>query len=273
MKTDPTESINSTDNKFSKFDILLFNKGWNDNNEKLVVSIGENAASYKWMHEKAFVLYSNLNKMISVIIIFANAILTAQSTFQNPYDACTNDSFQRVLIYIVTAMSIIFNFLGFQEISTNHRHAIKNFSELYHDIQQQMCLYRKDRHSAVGYIQTVMKKYDILITESPSIPNTILYYFKRSYRHSDISKPDTIHKIDIITDPQGPRDPQGNYQAMQRPQGSQAAQAMQATPPLKNPYLIENDITEEDSEDLEKYLKTQANDAKIKYEFARFTTF
>jgi hypothetical protein len=265
-----TESLNDTSSdikknsqkaeKISKFDILVFNNGWNDKNEKLIVSIGENAASYKWMHQKSFGMYTNLNRMISLLIVCSNAILTAQSAFQGTYTECEATFFQKILIYIVTALSIVYSFLRFQETATNHQNAIKNFSELYHEIQQQMCLYRKDRIKATKYIQTIMRKYDTLTTDSPRIPDFIVYLFKREYKHSDIALPDIvdkIHKIDIMSNENNVQASLSKITDLSKQNGN---------------LLLENEITEEDAKDLEDYLKIQAKDARVRYEFDRWNS-
>jgi hypothetical protein len=40
-----------------KLDLIALNNGWNDKNERIIISIGENAASYKWMHERSASYY------------------------------------------------------------------------------------------------------------------------------------------------------------------------------------------------------------------------
>jgi hypothetical protein len=243
--------------------IKIFNNGWNDNNEKLIVSIGEHAASYKWMHEHSFRIFTNLNRAVSMLIVCANAILTAQSAFQGTYTECEATLFQKILIYIVTAMSIIHNFVRFQEVATNHQNAIKNFGELYHDIQQQMCLYRKDRVKANKYLQNIMRKYDNLTSDSPKIPELVMYLFKREYRHSDIALPDTvdkIHKIDINKDA-------GNTDKVNI--NSKVCNLSKLTDISKENG---NNASEDEIQDFEHYLKTQAKDARVLYEFERWNS-
>ena len=63
----------------TKLDLLLINNGWNDNNETLIVSIGENASAYKWMHEKSNSKYTSYDQLLNVIIIIFNTILTTQT--------------------------------------------------------------------------------------------------------------------------------------------------------------------------------------------------
>ena len=249
--------------------IKMFNNGWNDNNEKLIVSIGENAASYKWMHDHSFRIYTNLNRAVSMLIVCGNAILTAQSAFQGSYTECDASLFQKVLIYIVTAMSIIHNFVRFQEVATNHQNAIKNFGELYHDIQQQMCLYRKDRVKANKYIQNIMRKYDNLTSDSPKIPDFVVYLFKREYRHSDIALPDIadkIHKIDINKDAGNGVSTNSNSKS----NISNDAKGKNVCNLSKLSDINSNDASDEEIQDFDHYLKMQAKDARVRYEFERW---
>jgi hypothetical protein len=258
--------------EISKFDILLLNHGWNDRNEKLVASIGENAASYKWMHEKASYRYKIFERVIGIVIVILNAILSAETTFNNNANEST-DIVIKVVIYIVTIVSVVNNFLNFQQTYANHHHAIRSFSELYHEIQEQMCLYRKDRQNAVKYIQHVMKKYDSLNDISPPIPEDILKDLNKKYKNSDISIPDTagrIHKIDIITQPQ----PQ-SFNALMTPN----VQNTETTPSdlelgirmtNYNPLHINGDITENDARELSEYLKRESNNAQVRFEFDRW---
>ena len=63
----------------NKIDILLLNNAWNDKNERLIISIGENAASYKWMHEKSHSKYKLYNKILSILTILLNGVLSTQT--------------------------------------------------------------------------------------------------------------------------------------------------------------------------------------------------
>lgn len=243
--------------KLSKFDILFFNNGWNDKNETLIVSIGENAASYKLMHEIAASRYSLLNRIIGLIFVILNAILSAQTVFLGRYSECDSTLSQKIIIYTVTIIAIVNNFLDFQTNATLHQNAIKMFSELYHDIQQQMCLYRKDRFSAVKYIQNTMRQYDTLVDTSPNIPLVVLLEFKLKYKNSDISIPDIadrIQKIDIITE---------------RKPGNKLHTMVDFSKNLGNCLEIDGDISENDRIELENYLKNESKNAHVKYEFDR----
>jgi hypothetical protein len=185
----------STGNINDKIDLLYLNNGWNDKNERLIANIGENCEIYKRIHDNSSNKYQFNNKIISIIIIFFNAGLSVQTTFSNNMENITLIIVQKIFIYIVTIISVVNNFLKYEELTTNHKHAASAFSELYHNIQTTMCMYRKDRQNAVKYISNMLKKYDLLIHSSPSVDTK---------NKNDQIMYDTINKlqkIDIIVEP------------------------------------------------------------------------
>lgn len=188
-----------------KKDLMEINNGWNDKNEKLILSIGENAASYKWMHEKSVEFYNMIQQTMGIILIIFSTGLSADTIV--PYTTTENEAMsitRKIFTYIVTLISVLQNFLNYQNKIQNHSSAISSFSELYHDIQKQMCLYRKNRSSANVYVTTTLKQYDTLLINSPNIPSHIVNKFKKLFNNTTLEVPDIadkIQKIDIITEP------------------------------------------------------------------------
>jgi len=199
----PSHKSTSTE-KLGKLDILALNNGWNSNNEKFIVSIGENAASYKYMHEKVAARYVIYDRIIKIIITILTVIITAEyyiTIFQ------TNQILtviQAVITTILAVMSLIYNFLNYVELSKDHANTASLFGVLYHDIRNIMCLYRKDRPDAVRYIQRGIKEYDHLEVNGPNIPDWQLSDFQKKFEKANISMPDVtarIQKIEIIQEP------------------------------------------------------------------------
>lgn len=248
------------DHDCTKLDLLVINNGWNDKNETLIVSIGENAAAYKWMHEKSNSKYSSYDNLFGIIIIIFNTILTTQ-TFITTESEIIEIS-KKIFIYIVTLLAVVNNFLKYKELSINHLNAIKEFSELYHDIQQQMCMYRKDRDNASKYIKSVIKTYDSLIVSCPDISDSILSEFKKKFKNSDIEMPDIsdkIQKIEIITQPSNVFSITQNTPNENLPKETF----------IKNSLKIDGDLTENDIPSLSFMMKKKALDATVDYEYNR----
>ena len=178
--------------------------GWNEKNERIIISIGENAAGYKWMHEKSANMYKYINQVLSIVLIVFSAGLTAETVFPTVSSDPAVDIVKRVLTYFVTAISVVQSFLKYEQLSEQHNNAAGNFSELYHDIQQQMCMYRRERKPAVSYMAEILTKYDTLVIQTPIISKLIISQFKKTFQNASISMPeiaDEIHKIEIVTEP------------------------------------------------------------------------
>lgn len=191
-----------------KIDILSLTNGWNDKNETIVISIGENAASYKWMHEKSAAFYSMMNRIVSVIMIMFSTGLSAETILPTDNSNVALNVIRRILTYIVTFFTVLQNFMKYEQLSEQHISAAMAFSQLYHDIQQQMCMYRKDRINATIYVSTVLKQYDSLVVKGPTIDENIIKQFKNTFRNADIALPDIadkIQKIEIISEPIPPQ--------------------------------------------------------------------
>lgn len=186
-----------------KADLLVLNNGWNDKNEKIIISIGENAASYKWIHENCASYHRDVYKTISILLIILSTGLSTE-TFINSEDPIVKIII-RIIIYLITVISVSQNFLKSEETGEKHFMAANEFGKLYHDIQQQMCMFRRDRINATKYVSDCLKLYDSLIINNPDINSYILKKFKSTFKNSDIALPDIadkIQKIEIITEPQ-----------------------------------------------------------------------
>lgn len=187
-----------------KLDIISLSNGWNDKNERIIISVGENAASYKWMHERSASFYKNINKVISIIMIIFSTGLSAETIIPISDENLSINIVRRVFTYVITFLSILQNFLKYEQLSEQHLASAMSFAQLYHEIQQQMCMYRRDRKNATKYVSETLKQYDSLIVNGPDIVNSVVASFKETFKNSDISLPDIadkIQKIEIISEP------------------------------------------------------------------------
>jgi len=181
------------------------NRGWNDKNELLIVSVGENAASYKYMHEKSAMICTTIHNTFKIILIVCSSLLSVMTSLPDTY-TCTYEGFMIVrytFTYLVTLFSVLLHFLQYSYLSERHSRAAGEFNIIYHDIQQQMCLYRRDRYIAFRYISKIMKKYDSLVMSSPDINKYVLNEFKKKFVDANINISDIakkLQKIDIINE-------------------------------------------------------------------------
>lgn len=202
-KIDILPMQNSIDKQIhDKIDLMNFNNGWNDKNEQLLISIGENAASYKWMHEESSNYHNTVYNVISIALIVLSSLLSIQTLFpNNSSENLSNNNIiivQQVVLYIVTILSFLQSFLNSQVLSQKHLFASGLFSELYHDIQEQMCMFRKDRINAKQNVSACLKKYDSLVVNNPDINWYISRKFQKTFGSNGISLPSIIQKIQII---------------------------------------------------------------------------
>lgn len=196
------EEIIEMDNINNKLDYMLLTNGWNDKNERIIISIGENAASYKWMHEKSAARYKLINQIFSIIMIVFSTGLSAEIIIPAENNLIL-DIFRKIFTFVITLFSVLQNFLKYEKLAEQHLSSANSFGQLYHGIQQQMCMYRKDRTLAITYVTDTLKQYDNLIVNGPRIVSTIIHNFKNTFKNAEISVPDIadrIQKIEIVSE-------------------------------------------------------------------------
>lgn len=244
----------------SKADLIQINRGWNDRNERMIISIGENAASYKWMHERSSGYHKVINNTTNLLLIVLSAILSADTIVPNICQS--GDSVIYILrltiVYLITFTSIVQNFAKSQEMSEKHSAAALQFSRLYHDIQQQMCRFRRDRPVATRYVSDCLKRYDSLVINNPDINAFVLWRFKNTFRNTDIAVPDIadkIQKIEIITEsPQQQIYQNNNSRMIHQDKSINNVDTLKPTPSnscnnlveISNAFQIHGDISDRD---------------------------
>lgn len=194
---------NRSNDVLLKADLMRLNNGWNDKNERIIISVGENAASYKWMHEKCANYHKFTHKFVSILLIVLSTSLTAETIFPDQNNDFVIEIVRRTIIYIVNVLTVLQTFFKSEEVAEKHLVASGSYSNLYHDIQQQMCMFRRDRINATKYVSECLKQYDSLVITSPDIGSRVLNKFKKTFNNSDIALPeiaDKIQKIEIITE-------------------------------------------------------------------------
>jgi NACalpha-BTF3-like transcription factor len=290
-QTDHQTDRELTENVMHKAEIMRFNNGWNDNNERIVISVGENSASYKWMHEKCASNQKILYKFMSISLIVLSTALTAETIFPDHSSDISIDITRRIFLYIVNVLTVLQTFLKCEEMSEKHLAAASNFSNLYHDIQQQMCMFRRDRIDATKYVGDCLKQYDSFVINSPDISPRVLRSFKQTFKNADIAVPeiaDRIQKIEIITEDQN------NIKILQdqKQKGIEKKVKRKGIPlvmnktdmtknghvcnlsQIHNAFQIHGDITDKDLENINsvelKELRSRFLQQKSDYEYQRF---
>lgn len=205
IEKDNSTTSRLADDVLHKADLMRLNNGWNDKNERIIISVGENAASYKWMHEKCANYHKFIYKLLSILLIVLSTLLTVETIFpsNNQCKDFVVEIIRSTIVYIVNVLTVLQTFFRSEEVAEKHLVSAGAYSTIYHDIQQQMCMFRRDRVNATKYVTECLKQYDTLVITSPDISSRILMKFKNTFMNSDIALPeiaDKIQKIEIITE-------------------------------------------------------------------------
>jgi hypothetical protein len=281
-KSNSEKNLNDNSNLIlHKTNLILLNNGWNDKNEQLVISIGENAASYKWMHERTSTYYKNLSSFLNILLIILAIFLSAETIIPPSYieDNLAIFISKQILTYIITILTILQNFFKYDQLAEKHINASLQFNELYHDIQKQMCMYRRDRINATIYLSENLKHYDSLVINNPDIIYSVTDKFKKTFKNSNIALPDIadkIQKIEIITETKNVNNniTIKKEDNTKNESSSSSSEYCNNLSNIFNAFQIHGDISDRDIQNLNsnelKDLKNVFNKNKSNYEYQRF---
>lgn len=274
-----------TNHVLNKLEFLALNNGWNDKNEKLIVSIGYNCGIYKQLHEQSSRFYKKLNKIINLSLLVFSVFLTTDSVINLLKDDILL-IVQKIIIFIVAIISIMNNFLKYGELSEQHLQAANTFNLVYNDIRNMMCIYRKDRMNAVKYIQRTLKEYDQLEISSPEIPQRLIKRMETklktddTYKFKDITMPtNQLREIEVIIDKN--ENPNNSFElnalnvkntTTQDTTNKFKINNMQNLEQIHECFRIDGELSENDNitiSDVQNFRKN-ALDLQTQYEFNRF---
>lgn len=243
------------------------NRGWNNHNENLIVSIGENATSYKYMHEKSAEICMTINNTFKIILIVCSSLLTVMTSIPDSNFSSGFVITRYIFTYFVTLFSVLLHFLQYAYLSDKHNNAAAEFAIIYHDIQQQMCLYRRDRYIAFRYLSKTLKKYDSLIMMSPRINKFVFDNYKKRFANTNVNIPDIIKKIQKINIIHETHENDDNGTKSESSGGSSANDR-------QGVFCIRGDITDNDLENINakhiKELRSRFFKENSTYEYMRF---
>lgn len=204
---DDIDDIDNEDNENIELNLLMINQGWNEQNERLIVGVGYNAGIYKELHQDAASRFSIYDNILNFSIILLSVFLSTNSILNLTSDSGTSSYIKNIVVFVITILTVSNNFLKYQQLSLEHKQASTEFNQIYNDIRNTMCIYRKDRTNAVKYIQMMMKKYDQLEVKSPRIPNNLLVKMDKKIKEdaklekANIKMPnDKLQEIEIVID-------------------------------------------------------------------------
>ena len=256
----------------NKLNILLFNNGWNDKNEKLIIGIGYNSDVYKRLHKTTASFYKRVNKGLNLSILILSIFLTTDSIINLLQDDISL-IIQKLILFIVTIISIVNSFLKYGELSEQHLQAANSFSLVYNDIRNVMCIYRKDRMNAVKYIQKIIKEYDSLEISSPEIPPRYIKEMENRIKKENINgiSLNKFREIEVVinndSNDYSIKDEESNVKVKNKFKINN----MQNLEQIHDCFKINGELSENDNitqADIENYKKNNI-DLQTQYEFNR----
>jgi len=165
----------------TKINNILLNKGWNDQNEYELFMYREKTFSYKWMHEKNGYILKIRHLILNISLVSLSGIASLiESLVPNSDSIIYLNIIKKVILYIITLLSILHNFIKTLKISERHYQTSKLLSKLHNIIHLQCCLNRNERINASIFMKKIYKEYDSLLLSGPNISNYIVNQYNKS---------------------------------------------------------------------------------------------
>lgn len=160
VEVDIDDYIDNKNQDSTKPKVLLSNNSWTDDGEKLVTSIGNEISNYRKTHE-GFVEYNkSISNTFNVIFIILTVLLSTLTTIESNEDTKFSlDIVRYSSTYLLTVLSLIYNFFSFEENAAKHSEAAKKYSKLYNKIMEQISYNRPERIDARIFIPAIQKDF------------------------------------------------------------------------------------------------------------------
>ena len=184
--------------KMAKLRKKLNAESWNDNLENLMKKWGEKAAGHRFMHDNAastWRLFSNKLTFTSIIITtIASSLSLVASSVENP------DS-KNIVLYIVGGIGMLSSliqslkkFWDAEQKAANHNSVARQFGSFYRYMVLQLNLTREDRQSSDQLSDYVLKEYERLQQEAPSIGPKQIELYRKTFKNANQAVPDVCER-------------------------------------------------------------------------------
>lgn len=175
---------------------------YTDNEKKLLESWKERAGGWRWLHYNAMHHYKTINSRY----VYSSIVLSTLAGAGGFSTAGSSDSTMTVMGkvqfymgYIIGATNVIIGLINsFQrfgkaaEKTELHASAAMQYSMLYRLIETELNL--SDEHKRNDLVMTVRQEMDRLLSQSPSVPQTIIDEFNLAFPDID-NKPDICNGL------------------------------------------------------------------------------
>ena len=184
-----------TDNNIDFFT----NLDWTDTTEDLLISWTDISHCYTWIFDRSYRKYNSINYRFTIPIIVLSTITgTISMSMESILPAESVRTGQVIIggINIFTGiLGTLHNFFRYAQESELHLTATNDWSRFHRNIKIELSIERGSRKPAVEFIRSTRQEYERLLNNRPVIPSNVIDEFKKTFRHSDIIKPEILDKI------------------------------------------------------------------------------
>ena len=178
---------------------------WNGTEEALLKKWGEQAASYRILHNRAYRKYKWLTAIFTIPVIIIST-LTGTANFSQGTIVQIYPSFEMYLPLMIGALNLISGiittigqFLRVSELNEAHRNSSISYGKFARNISTELSLPPNERtYSGLDFIQICRNEMDRLIEQSPEIGMEIITKFEKNKKFKNIIKPEVINISSIV---------------------------------------------------------------------------
>lgn len=177
---------------------------WHAQQEEILKKWSEQAASYRFLHDRAFAIYKTKNMWFSLPVIVLSTITGTANFAQGSFPESWRESVPLgigALNLIAGLITTVAQFLRVAELFEGHRAASISFGKLSRNIAVELSLPPEERSmSGLDMVSTCRTELDRLLEQSPTIPLNLVQQFGLKFRDSTFRKPDIleIKEVDIF---------------------------------------------------------------------------
>ena len=180
---------------------------WNAQHELILRQWGETCACYRFMHNRAYLLYKDLNMRFSLPVIVLSTITGtanfAQSTLPESWKVFAPSAIG-CLNLVAGLVATVAQFLKVNELMENHRAASLAHSLLSRNIRLMVAIpYSERKTGGLKFVEDSKTEFDRLLEQSPAIPKKIMLNFEQIYPTDNLfTRPDfNVRPIQLLEQP------------------------------------------------------------------------
>ena len=181
-------------------------KVWHKQQEKVLKQWAEVGASYRYMHDRAYIQYNSQNMRLALPVIIISTITGTANFAQGSFPASWQTyvplgiGFLNLTAGLITTIA---QFLRVSELLEGHRAATISYSKFSRNISVELSLpYDQRTCGGLEFINKCRSEIDRLIEQSPNIPLSIVKQFGKKFQEYDFVKPQILEicGVDVYED-------------------------------------------------------------------------